>query len=612
MKPPRVLSLIRQRLSWCSFFRFQFGLLCLAIGAGILAGPLLSSGLAAPRNRQRPDGRAAQTDSEPSPAKAPLAAEADLSLAKEGERKAGALAAFAEGLIAEEDGDSDRAFQAYRRSLASDPNNPDLAVKVAFELARRGDVAEGISLLKDAAKAAPKEMLPPLCLSQIYAKFLKKPALAVKYANTALELAPDNIGPYLALVELYTNAGQPRKAAAILDRALKSESTDADFWAQLGELCLRLDTPKEGTPWPAEKLARLNTLFGKALKLDPQDIDIQAKAADFYFDTQQHSDAIPLLRKVLAAEEDPASDDGLALREKLARSLIETGQRTEALGILRKMAEVAPRRKEIHALIGDIHLLDGRLEEALASYREVIRLDPGISPAYLRVADLEMRLGQLDQSIATLKQGRKKFPGLALVTYSLAATLAQAGRYGEALQFFEETLREAPDSKPALPNAGFYFAYGMTAEQAGEIDRAAALLQKSIALAPETESAQARNYLGYMWVERGLHLPEAGDLIRRAVALEPANAAYLDSLGWYYFKTGDYPKAIAQLRKAIERLPEPDAVVYEHLGDAYAASGDTAQALEAWKKALPLDGASKALAIKIQDAEKGASAPEQK
>ncbi|XHR27751.1 MAG: tetratricopeptide repeat protein [Chthoniobacteraceae bacterium] len=525
----------------------------------------------------------------------------DLSLSKEGERKAQALAHFADGFIAEEDGETDRAFESYRRSLSADPNNPDLAVKVAFEMARRGEVSEGISLLKDAAKAAPREMLPPLCLSQIYAKFLKKPALAIRYATIALDLDPDNISPYLALIELYTQANQPQKAVAILDRALKSKSPDADFWAQLGDLCLKLDQPQDGSPVPKEKLPRITALFEKARKLAPQDREIAGKAADFYYETQQFEAAIPLLRKLIGEEEDPASGDALALGEKLARALMGLDRRPEALKVLEKMAVDAPERKETFALTGDNHLLEGNIDQALKAYQRVLELDPSIAPVYLRIADLQMRLGQKETAIATLQEARKKFPGTALITYSLAATLAQAGLYSQALPVFEETLHEAPVSKPALTNASFYFAYGMAAEQAGDLDQAATLLQKSISLAPN-DSAQARNYLGYSWLEHGKHLKEAGELIQRAVADEPENGAFLDSLGWFFYKTGDFTHAILNLMKAVEKLPEPDPVILEHLGDAYAAKGDLARALEVWKKAAALEGASKELPGKISAA----------
>jgi len=589
MNPPRALSFASQSLS-----RFSSVFLSLAIGTGLWAGPLRSSVCAAPQNQ----GRFAAFQSTP---KTPPAHRDDLSLSKEGGRKAEALAAFSEGLLAEEEGDKERAFQAYRRALALDSDNTELTAKVAFELAQRGEVAEGIDLLKDAQKESPKDMLPPLFLSHIYAKFLKKPALAIKNAVLALELDPESIEPYLTLVELYSDGGQPQKAETILDRALKSESTDGDFWCQLGELCARLDLNSEGNA-PPEKIQRLNALFQKALSLDPENLDNMAKAADFYFETKQYEPAIPLFRKLIAAEEEPGSEDSLALRDKLARALMDSGHRDQALDVLQKMAADAPQRVETHAMIGDIHLLEGRIEPALAAYREVIRLDPSMAPAHLRIADLEMRLGQTEKAIATLTEARKQFPGSALITYSLAATLAQAGQYAQSLTAFEDTLREAPNSKPALPNASFYLAYGMAAEQSGDLERAAALLKKSIELAPN-DAAQACNYLGYMWVDRGLHLPEAGALIQRAVREEPKNGAYLDSLGWFFYKSADYPQAIAHLLKALAVLPRPDPVVYEHLGDAYAAAGETAKALEAWNRALALDPENKALPGKIQSAQ---------
>lgn len=593
MNPLSALSLASQSLS-----RFSSVLLRFAIGVGLLlADPLLPFSTAAPKSRLRPaSGRSVAADSEPTP-KTPSVDGSDLALTKEGQKKAEALAAFAEGIVAEEDGDQERAFKAYRRSLSADPDNTELAVKVALELARRGEVAEGIALLKDAAKGAPQEMLPPLCLSQIYAKFLKKPAIALKYAQQALELDPDNIGPYMALVELYTATGQPRKAGAVMERALKSESRDATFWAQLGEICARLDLNQNGEA-PPEKLKRIDSLFEKALGCDPQNPEVQAKAADYYFQSKQFERAIPLYRKVVEAGEEGAEEERIVFLDKLARCLIAANHPEEAVSVLEKLAEEAPSRMETQALLGELHLMAGRVPQALASYEAILRLDPRQAPAYLRIADLQMRLKQGDKALATLKEARKQFPGTALITYSLAVTLAQNRQFRQALEVFEATLREAPASKPGLPNAAFYFAYGMAAEQAGETDRAAALLKKSIALAPN-ESAQACNFLGYMWVERSVHLPEAAEFIQRALALEPQNGAYLDSLGWYYFKIADYPKAIATLLQALAHLQPEDAVVYEHLGDAYAASGDAAKGLDAWKKALALDPGNKVLAGKI-------------
>ena len=78
------------------------------------------------------------------------------------------------------------------KALTLDPTYAELAVKVAYELARRNDPSGGIQILKDTIKAAPKEPLPYIYLSQLYSKNLNKPDLALKYAEQAIALAPEN------------------------------------------------------------------------------------------------------------------------------------------------------------------------------------------------------------------------------------------------------------------------------------------------------------------------------------------------------------------------------------------------------------------------------------
>ena len=115
-------------------------------------------------------------------------------------------------------------------------------------------------------------------------------------------------------------------------------------------------------------------------------------------------------------------------------------------------------------------------------------------------------------------------------------------------------------------------------------------------------AAEACNYLGFMWVDRGLKLDEAGDLIKKALRMKPDEPAFIDSLGWYYFKKGDFKRAVETLKKAAALIQPEDSVVDDHLGDAYAASGDTAAALDSWKKAAALDRDNKTIAVKIAGA----------
>ena len=115
------------------------------------------------------------------------------------------------------------------------------------------------------------------------------------------------------------------------------------------------------------------------------------------------------------------------------------------------------------------------------------------------------------------------------------------------------------------------------------VDTAEALHAEALDLDPA--NAMTLNYLGYMLADKGMRLPEALKMIRKAVDLEPGNGAYLDSLGWIYFKMGEYELAEDNLRQAVER-DQADPTVHEHMGDLYEKTGRIRQAAEQWQLAV--------------------------
>ena len=106
----------------------------------------------------------------------------------------------------------------------------------------------------------------------------------------------------------------------------------------------------------------------------------------------------------------------------------------------------------------------------------------------------------------------------------------------------------------------------------------------------DPEHAPALNYLGYMLADRGIRLQESVDLLKRAIALDPHNGSYLDSLGWAYFKLDRLDLAEPPLRAAGDQLPD-NSVVQDHLGES-AASGwaSPPRRFRAWERALAGDG----------------------
>lgn len=533
---------------------------------------------------------------------------ADLLLDEKARRKADALAEFVQGFLAESNSDSDEALAHYRRALALDPAYSALAIKVAYDLAQRGEVSEGISLIKDAIHESPREAEPYIHLAQIYARYLKKTDVAIRYASQALALAPDDFQSYQALYELQIADGNEKKAREILAQAAKSKSEDPQFWQQLGELLARLSLKGDGEAAPNE-IAKMNTVFERALELaDDDDSGLFARVADYFILSRQVARAVPLYEKVVALEARSGDEALLAnTRDKLGRALFVTGEQEKAIAVLEALVKDSPLRVESYEMLGQLHEAREAPAKALANFQKSLLLDPNKPINYLRVSDLQMKLKQNDKAVETLEEAEKRFSDLPQITYSLAVTLGQAKRHAEAMTKFEEALLEARQSDASMLNSAFYFSYGAVAEQAGLVDRAVDLFHKSIELDPEN-AAQARNYLGFMWVDRGIRLDEAGKLIEQAVAAEPDNGAFLDSLGWYHYKKGDYAAALTDLKRAAELIPEGDAVVFDHIGDAYAKTGDTAQALIFWQKALALDPEEKKFAQKIEDAKEKVTA----
>src|SRR5206468_4057734 len=151
---------------------------------------------------------------------------ADLALHPEGERKAGALAHFVQGMAFEENGEMDRALEAYRKVLDVNPGQSQLAARVAALLIQQEDFPQAIDVLKDAIKVNPNNAEPYQQLAFVYLRYLKRTDQAIDYANRAIALNPQDVEGYQRLVEIELAAGQEKKALEVLDRAAKVRSND--------------------------------------------------------------------------------------------------------------------------------------------------------------------------------------------------------------------------------------------------------------------------------------------------------------------------------------------------------------------------------------------------
>ena len=534
----------------------------------------------------------------------------DLTLKPEAQRKGDALAHYVQGMGYEENGEMGKALKAYREVLNVDPGQAELACRVALMLTRQDDFPAAIDILKDAVKANPTAPEPYLQLAFIYAKYLKKTDQAVEYGNKAIALSPNSIEAYQRLYEIELATGDELKAREVLDRASKSEGKDPAFWTRLGKLYALLIFRPDTEPKP-EDVQRVNQVFKKAADNARDDAAVLKEVADYYASSQQLKEAIPLYLRVLDLQPEDAN-----AREKLAAGFIATNQRTKAIELLEEIIKQRPDRYETYDLLAQV--LDDQARslqrenktdeakalfaKAAANYEQSVLINPRKGITFIRLAELLLGpLRDAPRAVRVLRDARQRFPGVPDLVYYLALALREAKQTQEAVTTFEEALHESELNGAGLATPRFYFDYGVAAEQAGLYDKAADLLKKSIALDP-ANAAETYNYLGYMWADQNMHLEEAADMIKRALQLDPNNGAYLDSLGWVEYRQGKYEQALHDLNRAIQNLTKDDPVVFDHIGDTNFKLNRVAQALEAWQKAVGLDPANKKVAEKIENA----------
>ena len=255
----------------------------------------------------------------------------------------------------------------------------------------------------------------------------------------------------------------------------------------------------------------------------------------------QHEDAASTFTK---AKEASGGDDTFDLY--LAQAYVSARRFDQALTVLGPLRATNPRDARLAQLEARALSGSGRRADAIATLRALTDADADQPSVYLALADILAEDGRAAEADAVLERAAIRFPDAASVPFQRGALYERAKDYARAEEAFRAVIARDPAHAPAL------------------------------------------NYLGYMLADRGERLDEAVALIERALAIDPGNGSYLDSLGWAYFKLRRYEDARTRLAEAASQLPT-NSVVQDHLGDALAALGRHADAIGAWQRALAGD-----------------------
>ena len=200
--------------------------------------------------------------------------------------------------------------------------------------------------------------------------------------------------------------------------------------------------------------------------------------------------------------------------------------------------------------------------------------------------------GRIEDAIAVMTRAiEKKNDQAALYLY-----LSSLYEEKKDVTAAEKTIQEGIGRIPR--NTDMYYVLGTLQEKTNRFEESIKTMQKVLDIDPQ--HADALNFIGYTYADRGIHLDEAEQMIVQALKIKPKNGYILDSLGWVHFKKNQYDRALTHLKEALGLLPD-DPNINEHMGDVYLKIGREREALEYYRKAAKIDPDNLKLKEKLEN-----------
>ncbi len=474
------------------------------------------------------------------------------------------------------DNDLQKAEEELKTAVKLDPGSEEAVTTLSLLYTDEGDTTKALQVLSSVPDGTRSAKLYA-ALGATYEQ-RKEYKSAIDAYKHAIELDRDNLDSIRGLAENLLNDGQ-------IDAALQQYKVIADANPEDAQTYLRISEIYRRQGKLDEALGNLK----KAQAMVPDALEIPYNIAVIYEAQARYDDAEKILQDLLKKTEKP--DNSYTQAERTNRGIF-----IERLGMVYRDQEnyqsAVDTFRQMIPLGGDDNARTG-YQDVIDTYREAKQWTQATAMAKEAVEklpnDRELRMvldaqladtGDPEKPLADVKSMLKGTSEDRDVYLRLAIMYTRLKRWDEA----EDALNQAEKlSVKAEDKEYVYFLRGSTYEREKKYDAAEAEFKKILAANPQ--SAATLNYLGYMNADRGVELEESLTYIKTAVSLDPTNGAYLDSLGWVYFKLGNYDLAEENLSKASLRMGS-DPTVQDHLGDLYQKTGRLKLAAAHWERAV--------------------------
>ena len=468
-----------------------------------------------------------------------------------------------------------KAENELKLAVKLDPDSEEAITTLSLLYSDEGDTAKALQVLSavpDSGRSA--KLYAALGTTYEQRKEYKSAIDAYKHA---IQLDRDNLDAIRGLAENLLNDGQ-------IDAALDQYKVIADANPEDAQTYLRISEIYRRQGKYDEALDSLK----KAEAMVPDALEVPYNVAVVYEAQARYDEAAKILQDLLKKTEKP--DNSYSQADRNNRAIF-----IERLGMVYRDQENYPAAVEAFRKmipLGDDNARTG-YQDVIDTYREAKQWPEATAVAKEAVQklpdDRELRMvldaqladtGDPEKPLADVRSLLKGAPEDRDVYLRLSIMYTRLRRWSDA----EESLSKAEQlSTKAEDKEYVYFLRGSTYEREKKFDQAEAEFRKILAANPQ--SAATLNYLGYMNADRDIRLEESLNYIKQAVSLEPTNGAYLDSLGWAYFKLGKYDLAEESLNKASLRMGS-DPTVQDHLGDLYQKTGRLKLAAAHWERAV--------------------------
>ncbi|MGA2980563.1 MAG: tetratricopeptide repeat protein [Terriglobales bacterium] len=471
--------------------------------------------------------------------------------------------------------DLQKAESEFKTAVKLQPDSEEAVTTLAYLYNELGDTARAAQVLSSVPDPERSAKLYS-ALGYTYEQ-QKQYKEAIEAYRHAIEMDRDNLDAIRGLAQNLLNDGQADAALEQYKVIADANPEDAQTYVRIAEIYR-----KQGK----YDLALDN--LKKAESMVQDSVEVPYNIAAIYQAQGRYDEAVPIMRDLLKKSEKPEGK-------------YSTGERSNRAVFLERL--------------GAIYRDQGNSQAANETFREIIGLggDDNIERGYQEIIDTWREAKEWQKALDTAKEAVQKLPSPQLKMV-LAAQQADVGDADKALKDvrgmlkgdaddreiyitlaqMNTRLRRFSDAEQALNRAEqlskksedkeyVWFLRGANFEREKHYTEAEEQFKK--VLASDPEHASALNYLGYMLADQNMKLDEALDYIKRAVDLDPTNGAYLDSLGWAYFRLGKYELAEDNLLKASQKI-NTDPTVHDHLGDLYQKTGRLKLAATNWERAL--------------------------